>query len=593
MKHATYTVPVNNKEVFATPAIDCTPDLVQENRRKIGNYQFKINGIPFQVLRNKTRDELLRKAVQYTNGIKSLLRVQGWDGQTNLSTPPGNNQFSRTIPPYRKELSDNGGELECKPAKEVPIILTGHEPVLYHPGIWIKNHFTHFLSKKMDGIGINIIVDNDACSLGFAHVPVLCEKSAVVEQVALVTGKGDVAYEEIVFDGVEGILRFESDVLRLLGKTAFGVQGTGKREKDTVENMQSAFQGFMRLLVECYRQGCTDMVGLLTAARRSMEEGFGLDNLEIPVSLLCDTEGFYHFLLLILYEAERFAKIHNEKLAEYRVIHKIRSKANPLPDLAVQRNSIELPFWIWKAGGSRERCYLLNEGEAVKITDKTTTLATLKKNCPHEENIYGLKALMNSGVKIRPRAITTTMFSRLFLSDVFIHGIGGAKYDTVTDEIIRAFSGITPPGFITISATLFLPFETYGVNTKTVQEFYHAMNDIRYNPERYASQEIKNSTAFVNMAQEKQRLLEKMSSGDAEERGRCFYQMKELNTKLLNLISTELQEKQRDIEAINERLAYNKVARFREYPICMFPRQVLEEYFLHVFFCKQDNRILP
>ena len=44
---------------------------------------------------------------------------------------------------------------------------------------------------------------------------------------------------------------------------------------------------------------------------------------------------------------------------------------------------------------------------------------------------------MEAGNKIRPRAITTTMFSRLFFSDVFIHGIGGAKYDTITDEIIK------------------------------------------------------------------------------------------------------------------------------------------------------------
>ena len=93
------------------------------------------------------------------------------------------------------------------------------------------------------------------------------------------------------------------------------------------------------------------MVGLLTAARKSLEEDFGIENLEAPVSWMCDTDGFYHFLLHILYEAERFAKIYNEKLAEYRSIHKIRSKANPLPDLKILRDSIEIPFWVWKAEG--------------------------------------------------------------------------------------------------------------------------------------------------------------------------------------------------------------------------------------------------
>ena len=42
------------------------------------------------------------------------------------------------------------------------------------------------------------------------------------------------------------------------------------------------------------------------------------------------------------------------------------------------------------------------------------------------------ECLRESGVKIRPRAILTTLYSRLFLSDLFIHGIGGAKYDAWT-----------------------------------------------------------------------------------------------------------------------------------------------------------------
>src|SRR3972149_3349515 len=74
MKNITYEIPKNNKEVFLEPAIKHIPGLVLENRRKIHGYKFEINGIPFQVLRDKTRMEVLRQAVCYTNGIKSLLR---------------------------------------------------------------------------------------------------------------------------------------------------------------------------------------------------------------------------------------------------------------------------------------------------------------------------------------------------------------------------------------------------------------------------------------------------------------------------------------------------------------------------------------
>ena len=48
------------------------------------------------------------------------------------------------------------------------------------------------------------------------------------------------------------------------------------------------------------------------------------------------------------------------------------------------------------------------------------------------------------------------MFSRFLLGDLFIHGIGGAKYDELGDEISRRFFGIEPPGFLTVSMTLWL-----------------------------------------------------------------------------------------------------------------------------------------
>ena len=47
--------------------------------------------------------------------------------------------------------------------------------------------------------------------------------------------------------------------------------------------------------------------------------------------------------------------------------------------------------------------------------------------------------LGKQGFKIRSRALTNTLYARLFLGDLFIHGIGGGKYDEVTDAIIRRY----------------------------------------------------------------------------------------------------------------------------------------------------------
>ena len=46
-----------------------------------------------------------------------------------------------------------------------------------------------------------------------------------------------------------------------------------------------------------------------------------------------------------------------------------------------------------------------------------------------------------AGIRLRTRALTTTMFARFLLGDLFVHGIGGAKYDELGDEIARGFFG--------------------------------------------------------------------------------------------------------------------------------------------------------
>jgi hypothetical protein len=60
-------------------------------------------------------------------------------------------------------------------------------------------------------------------------------------------------------------------------------------------------------------------------------------------------------------------------------------------------------------------------------------------------------------VRLSPRALTLTMFFRLALVDQFIHGIGGGRYDQVTDRLIARHFNIEPPRFCVTTATLYFP----------------------------------------------------------------------------------------------------------------------------------------
>ena len=292
MKNIIYRVPKDNKEVFLEPAIEHIPELTLENRRKIQGYKFEINGIPFQILRDKSRMEILRQATCYTNGIKSLLRKDSLDYVCMFGI--AHKKVSRQV--TQDKLCINELTLDYETIKNIPIIQTGHEPILYHPGIWIKNHLAHYLVKKLGGISVNMIVDNDGCNMGFMYVPILSEISASVGKVAFAKNKDHVAYEEIVFNDSGIILQFKEEVINLLSKNIF-------REdvKTTMEDMQDVFGQFINRIGEYYQQGCSDMVGLLTAARRSLEEDFGIENLEMPVSLDVQHGWILSFLYCTFY----------------------------------------------------------------------------------------------------------------------------------------------------------------------------------------------------------------------------------------------------------------------------------------------------
>ncbi len=560
MTNKVYKVPENDKEIFLSPAMNDCIEMILSNIKKISKYNFEISGVPFKVLRDMTRSELLQRAELYTNKIISIIKKENY------------------LDDLREKRKGCNYYVNYKLLKDNIIIQTGHEPILHHPGLWIKNHLTDYFKKKTNGIGINMIVDNDACNMGYMCTPNLFSKPPVIEKIQLAVDKNKLAYEEILFNDIKVLTGFKEENLTLINKNR-----ENKDAKNTIEDMKLMFEEYINNVMIYYKQGCVDMVSLLTCARKILEEEFGVCNLEIPVSSISDSGSFNYFLLHFLYNAERFAKIYNEKLAKYRKLHKIRSKVNPLPDLHIEDNLFELPFWMWKTGEPRCKCYVINGSDTINITDGSDILITLGKTVDISRKIYAIKDFRRKGIKIRPRAVTNTMFSRLFFADVFIHGIGGAKYDEITDEVIKEFFGIEPPSYITVSATLFLPFHKHEIDNKALRKLKYIIKDMRYNPERYASAKVQNNLDYLSSVEEKRNLLKMITTCDKEEKNKHFYRIKELNGLLLTYITTEIQERYREMNKIYEDIAYNNVVKFREYPIFIYPKIFLKEYFQKVF----------
>ncbi len=202
------------------------------------------------------------------------------------------------------------------------------------------------------------------------------------------------------------------------------------------------------------------MGACIARARHLVEAQWGLATLEIPQSQVCDSESFHWLEALLLARLDEFSAVYNEAVREYRRQYRIRSASHPVPDLATDGEWLEAPFWIWsEKNPRRKRLFAKHAGKEVLITDRQdiNTRLTLSRNGDASRAVAELADLAASGVKIRSRALVTTLWARLVLGDLFIHGIGGGNYDLVTDRIIERFFRRTPPGFMILSATLHLP----------------------------------------------------------------------------------------------------------------------------------------
>ncbi len=68
---------------------------------------------------------------------------------------------------------------------EPPLFLTGHQPELFHPGVWVKNVLIDELAKQNNGISLNVIIDSDAVKSHSIKIPVKQNEGVVQKRMVI------------------------------------------------------------------------------------------------------------------------------------------------------------------------------------------------------------------------------------------------------------------------------------------------------------------------------------------------------------------------------------------------------------------------
>ena len=507
------------------PPLEAAAALVADNQRRWSQQTHDSHGLSLAGLRERARAELLEAAWHYTSQYCDAARPQ---------------QVDR-------------------------ILMAGHQPSLFHTGVWFKNFVLGRLAQQQGAVAINLQIDSDTIKGASLRVPGGSIVAPTAHQIPLDEPSGEIPYEE---RPIVDAARFES---------------FGSRAAEEISPLvpDPLLKDFWPHVVA--RGRATNHLGrALSQARHVVERDWGLSTLELPQSHVCALPSFHRFAVHLLAHLERFREIHNQALAEYRRANRVRSAHHPVPELERDGDWLEAPLWVWtSAEPRRRRLFATRQSGKLLLNDRAgwQTELPLRDDADQHDAVEALAELERSGIKLRTRALLTTLFARLVLCDAFLHGIGGAKYDELTDRILERFFGVDPPGFLIASATLHLPIPREPVADDGLRRMEHDLRALRYHPESYVEAAGVAAEA-ANLVAEKRRWLAVEPTRETARR-RC-HAIRRANENMQPLLADYRRELLVARDRLGLRLGAEAVLSSREYAFCLFPEKMLRDFMLEI-----------
>jgi hypothetical protein len=511
-----WRAPSTNRAAIIEPAWSGLPQVVDRNRSWFAAHPLSAT-IDWEAWRRETRRDVLAAAVAYTTDIA---------GAAPTFVPDG------------------------------PLIVDGHQPELFHPGVWAKNFAIHRLAERCRGTSLHLIVDNDVLKRTAIRVPAGSVTSPQFAWEAFDQLPSPLPWEEA---RITDPVLFES----------FGERVVRRLEPWGVAPLAAA--AWPAALAQQSRS--LSLVDALTAARVAVESAWDVTNLELPVSRLSATPSFQRFAALLMCRAGDVVRHYNDVVHEYRRANHIRSRSHPVPDLAVDGDWHEVPFRVWRAGDvRRQRPYVRRIGEECELRDERDVLA--RWACPEAAAVAITSALSAHGIRLRPRALTLTLFARLLLADLFVHGLGGAKYDEMTDALTVRLFGAPPPPFLTVSATVWLPLGDSGptVTASEIGQLREKLWALAHNPQRFIA-------APHPLAKEKADLLAAERPAERAERRQRYLRMREINTELAPMLAPQREQLLQALAAREHVRDAQRVLQNREWSWVLFPEDALRGFY--------------
>ncbi len=424
-----------------------------------------------------------------------------------------------------------------------PILAVGHQPEFVHPGVWAKYVVTQHLAERLGGLAVDFVVDNDTPHSDFLEVPTVDAEGFVKTRLIRF-------YEGPTGSAYEGRAALTSPMIEAIARD-IGELPFPSAITDYLAGLKNAAE-------------VSDVTDQHLAGLRRVDALLNVNLRKIRVSRVFGGP----FVADLLIDAERFAVCYNRALILYRRIEGIRTSNRPLPNLAEHGSRVETAFWIYRPGSRRYRLWVERTGSDVEIFADTESVARVSAAALLDDPDAVLRSM--APWVVRPRALTLTLWARLLACDLFVHGIGGSKYDRITDGIFRSYYACPPPAYVCVTATLRLPLPRQAVEREDILAAQRRLRDLHFNPARYI-ENLPEAVLIQRADLIEQSRRQRSARAPSEQRRETFLAIRKLHEEIVKC-HPEAHVRLREQWALLERkTASNVQADSREYFYALQP----------------------
>jgi hypothetical protein len=317
-----------------------------------------------------------------------------------------------------------------------PVIMTGHQPIFFHPGLWAKSLAASVLAQAVGGVACQKITDT-AIGLEILHYLPEVETGGQSRRKPLEFFSSK--------DGQEMVKTMPYAFLGAPEKAALQKileEGKLNAPADVRENLKFYEDRLTVGLRECKTWDDYHIYIL-----KILDELSGTQRLYFQGSKFWSSEPFQEFVAHWLMNLPAMTDAYNHSLDEYRALHQIKHELTPSPNLKFEDWWFELPFWGLNKYHQRHSLWAKSDGDRMilrmKGSDGNYSISS-------KDFVRELKALP---IQFWPKALPQTLFCRLYLCDYFIHGVGGGLYEQVNNLFWEKVFKTKPADYGVVTAT--------------------------------------------------------------------------------------------------------------------------------------------